>query len=172
MGLGHLRTDVDAVVVPVTTGHVLVDVGVDARHLGQARSRISDAMRIKEKGCWRCPRGCFRRGSLLISGDRGENPKVGCAARTSPTPAPAASGYWLQRLSLSRFCYGQNFEAESGFIALGFCDSVDSIAACEHGGSAFVAPRPLPGFARPSTADQLQYCYASYRFDGSHIMDC
>lgn len=31
-----LRTDVDAVVVPVAAGHVLVDVGVDARHLGRS----------------------------------------------------------------------------------------------------------------------------------------
>lgn len=34
MGTGYLRTDIDAVVVPVAAGHVLVDVGVDARHLG------------------------------------------------------------------------------------------------------------------------------------------
>lgn len=34
MGTGDLRTDVDAIVIPIATGHVLVDVGVDARHLG------------------------------------------------------------------------------------------------------------------------------------------
>ncbi len=32
-GVGtELLTDVDAVVVPVTTRHVLVDVGIDSRH--------------------------------------------------------------------------------------------------------------------------------------------
>lgn len=29
----HRLTDVDGVVVPVTAGHVLVDIGIDARHL-------------------------------------------------------------------------------------------------------------------------------------------
>lgn len=40
----RLLTDVDTIVVPVTAGHVLIDVCVDPCHLvGQAASHVGDA---------------------------------------------------------------------------------------------------------------------------------
>lgn len=36
IGLG--RTDVDGVVIPVTAGHILVDIGVNARHDASAQN--------------------------------------------------------------------------------------------------------------------------------------
>lgn len=38
-GRGH--TDVNTVVVPVTAGHALVDIGVDARHDGQRSEGVA-----------------------------------------------------------------------------------------------------------------------------------
>lgn len=52
---GAERTDIDAVVVPVTTGHVLVDIGVDSSHFcdGGARVRAS-CWRVIEVAGWWC----------------------------------------------------------------------------------------------------------------------
>jgi hypothetical protein len=106
--MGELRTDVDAVVVPVATGHVLVDVGVDARHLGQAGSQISDAMRMKGKGCWRWPRGWFRRGSLLtlateVRIQRWDVPPGQAPHRRQLRTAIGCSAYRLAAFTLAEF---------------------------------------------------------------------